>query len=80
MSGYFWFFQNEIAEVTVKILDGSPINGHFWLFLASMTDVETTVTVRKLTGSHCLDTGTCPTRVYILEPGKVEGRVDLTAF
>ena len=79
-SGYFWFFDNQIPEVTIKILDGSTINEHFWLFLSSMTDVEVVVTVRKLMGSHCLDTGTCPTRVYTLAPGTVEGKVDLTAF
>ena len=24
----------------IKVLDGTPINGHFWVFVASMTDVE----------------------------------------
>ena len=44
-SGYFWFFDPGNAEVTVKILDGRPVNGHWWVFLASMTDVEHTVRV-----------------------------------
>lgn len=44
-SGYFWFFDPGNAEVTIKILDGRPVNGHWWVFLASMTDVEHTVRV-----------------------------------
>lgn len=44
-SGYFWFFDPGNAEVTLKILDGRAVNGHWWVFLASMTDVEHTVRV-----------------------------------
>jgi len=46
-SGYFWFFSPGNIEVTVKILDGRPVNGHWWVFLASMTDVEFTATVSR---------------------------------
>jgi hypothetical protein len=45
-SAYFWFFAPDNVELTVKILDGRAVNGHFWVFLASMTDVEFDVTVR----------------------------------
>lgn len=38
-SGYFSFFDSGNVEITVKILDGRPVNGHFWVFVASMTDV-----------------------------------------
>jgi hypothetical protein len=79
-SGYFWFFDDELVEVTAKIIDGSAVNGHFWLFLASMTDVEVVVTVSRFTGSYCLDTQTCPTRVYTLAPGQVVGVADLEVF
>lgn len=79
-SGYFWFFQPEVSEVTVKMLDGRPLTGHYWIFLASMTDVDVTVTLRKLLGSYCQDQGTCPTQVYHLPPGATEGIVDLQAF
>lgn len=79
-SGYFWFFDPEIGEVTIKILDGRELTSHFWIFLASMTDVDVTVTVRKLMGSFCQDQGTCPTLVYHLPPGAVEGMADLQAF
>jgi len=79
-SGYFWFFDPEISEVTIKILDGRELSAHFWIFLASMTDVDVTVTVRKLMGSFCQDQGTCPTLIYHLPPGAVEGIADLQAF
>ena len=32
-------------EVFVKILDGTPINGHHWIFYAGLTDLEYTITV-----------------------------------
>jgi len=79
-SGYFWFFDPEISEVTIKILDGREISSHYWIFLASMTDVDVTVTVRQLMGSFCQDQGTCPTLIYHLPPGAVEGIADLQAF
>ena len=43
----FWFFEPAIPEVTVKILDGSAINEHHWLFASSMTGVEFTLRVRR---------------------------------
>lgn len=46
-AGYFWFFDPGNTEVTVKILDGRAVNGHWWVFLASMTDVEFTATVSR---------------------------------
>ena len=79
-SGYFWFFQPEVSEVTVKILDGRALTGHYWIFLASMTDLDVTVTVRQLTGFDCQEQGICPTKVYHLPPGAVEGIADLQAF
>jgi hypothetical protein len=79
-SGYFWFFQPEISEVTIKILDGRALTSHYWIFVASMTDVDVTVTVRKVTGSFCQDQGTCPTLTYHLPAGAVEGIADLQAF
>lgn len=46
----FWFFDPRNPEVIVKILDGTRINGRFWLFLSSMTTVEFTLHVRR-----CID-------------------------
>ncbi len=52
-SGYFSFFDPKNVEVTVKILDGRPVNGHWWVFIASMTDLEVEVAVsRTLNSCH----------------------------
>ena len=39
-TGSFWFFRPENSEVVVKVLDGRPVNGRFWVFYAGMTTVE----------------------------------------
>ena len=44
-TGFLWFFQPENIELVVKMLDGRPINGHFWLFWGGVSDVEYTIRV-----------------------------------
>ncbi|MEM8929964.1 MAG: hypothetical protein AAGE94_02250 [Acidobacteriota bacterium] len=44
-TGAFWFFDPENLEVTVKVLDGRPINGHFWVFNGSLTNVRYDISV-----------------------------------
>ncbi len=44
-TGTFWFFNEENVEVVVKVLDGRPINGHWWLFYGALSNVEYTLTV-----------------------------------
>lgn len=39
-SGLFWFFRPENVELTLKVLDGCPVNGHWWVFLSSGSTVE----------------------------------------
>ena len=39
-AGILWFFDRENAEVLVKVLDGCAINGHRWVFVAPVTDLE----------------------------------------
>ena len=38
-SGLLWFFDNENAEVLVKVLDGCAQTGHRWVFMAAATDL-----------------------------------------
>lgn len=38
--GLYWFFGPENQEVAVKLLDGRPINGHWWLFAGTLTELE----------------------------------------
>ncbi|MEM6706629.1 MAG: CapA family protein [Acidobacteriota bacterium] len=47
-TGYFWFFDEDNVEVVAKVLDGRSINGHFWVFFASLSNVEFTLVVVDL--------------------------------
>lgn len=60
-SGYVWFFAPDNVELTVKILDGRAVNGRWWVFLASMTDVPFTVTIQQ-----------CPTNPQVGQPCNVK--------
>ena len=44
-SGMLWFFAPENWEMLIKILDGCPVNDHFWVFAAATTNVEYRMTV-----------------------------------
>ncbi len=46
-SGYFYFFNEENIEITIKMLDACEIGSFnsFWFFGAAMTDVEVALTV-----------------------------------
>ena len=56
----------------VKILDGTTVNGHFWVFYGALSDVEYTLRVT--------DTMTGAVRTYTNPPGSICGRADTTAF
>ncbi|HBL25479.1 MAG TPA: hypothetical protein DD490_01450 [Acidobacteria bacterium] len=82
-SAAFWFFGPDNVEVTVKVLDGRPVNGHWWVFLASMTDLELTVTVLENL-DDCLRLPSvppsCPTRTYRQTAGANRNLIDVQAF
>ncbi len=44
-SGGFWLFSQDNIEVGVKILDGSAVNGKFWVYNGAATDLAYTLTV-----------------------------------
>ena len=48
-SGLLWFFRPENWELQVKVLDGCPVNGRYWVFAAGTTNVEYDLTVTDLT-------------------------------
>ena len=82
-AGYFWFFDSADIELTVKILDGRPVNGHYWLFAASMTDQPFTLSVMDTAGSCSLQPVTpppCPTRQYLNPPHANQNIIDLELF
>jgi len=50
-TGGFWFFDPANQELTVKVLDGRAINGHFWFFYGALSNVAYEITVTdQLTG------------------------------
>jgi uncharacterized repeat protein (TIGR01451 family) len=44
-TGYLWFFTSSNVELVVKVLDGRPVNGHFWVFYGALSNVKYTITV-----------------------------------
>ncbi|HEY0781628.1 MAG TPA: ELWxxDGT repeat protein, partial [Thermoanaerobaculia bacterium] len=71
-TGAFWFFDAANLEVAVKVLDGRPIDGHFWVFYGALSDVEYALTVT--------DTETGLSRVYQNPAGRLASVGDTTAF
>ena len=60
-SGLFYFFETANWETLVKVLDGCAINGHWWVYAASATDLGLDVTVT--------DTATGAVKNYPKGPG-----------
>ncbi len=70
-TGAFWFFRASNVELVVKVLDGRPVNGHWWVFYAGLSDVEYTLTVTR---------EAAPAAVYSNEPFALRSGADTTAF
>jgi hypothetical protein len=71
-TGAFWFFDPANLEVMVKVLDGRAVNGNFWVFYGSLSNVEYTVTVT--------DTTTGAKKSYHNAPLQFASRADVDAF
>ncbi len=71
-TGSFWFFDSENIELVVKVLDGRPINGHFWVFYGALSNVEYTLTVT--------DTVTGLVKTYFNPRGQFGSRGDTAAL
>lgn len=71
-AGAFWFLSENNVELVLKILDGRPVNGRYWVFLGSLSDLEYTVTVTDL--------ATGATRSYSNPRGRLASVADTSAF
>jgi hypothetical protein len=71
-TGALWFFGPDNLELAVKVLDGRAVNGHFWVFYASLTNVEFTLKVT--------DTETGNVRTYANPPGRLASLADTAAL
>jgi PKD repeat protein len=59
-------------EVFLKLLDGTSVNGHYWVFYGGLTDVEYTLTVTEIaTGRQ---------KSYLKPAGSSRGGFDTSAF
>ena len=68
----FWFFDSSNIELVVKVLDGRPVNGHFWVFYGALSNVQYTITV--------FDTLTGSTKTYTNPSGQLASVADTSAF
>jgi virginiamycin B lyase len=71
-SGYFWFFSPSNIEITVKVVDGRPVNDHFWVFIGGMTNVHFSLVVQ--------DTVTGKSKTYTNPQGQFLSLGDTSAF
>lgn len=71
-TGSFWFFSSTNLELVIKILDGTPVNGHFWVFYGALSNVEYTITVT--------DTVTGLVKMYFNPNGQLASVADISAF
>ncbi len=71
-TGYFWFFNPSNVEVVLKVLDGRPLNGKFWVFYGALSSVEYTLTVT--------DTETGAVKTYTNPSGRLASVADTGAF
>jgi hypothetical protein len=71
-TGSFWFFDNANLELVVKVLDGRPVNGHFWVYYGALSDVEYRITIT--------DTATGVQEIYVNPAGRLASAADVSAF
>lgn len=71
-TGAFWFFDSSNLELVVKVLDGSALNQHFWVFYGALSNVQYEI---KVTDTH---TGTV--RTYTNPQGTQASAADTVAF
>lgn len=71
-TGSFWFFDASNLELMIKLLDGRQINGKFWVFYGSLSNIEYEITVT--------DNETGRTKTYTNPQGQVASVTDTEAF
>jgi hypothetical protein len=71
-TGYFWFFNSSNVELIIKILNGQPINGCFWVMYGALSDVEYTISI--------LDTQTGKVKTYFNPAHTLASYADIYAF
>jgi hypothetical protein len=71
-TGAFWFFSADNLELMVKMVNGTGLNGHFWVYTGALSNLEYTLTVTDIvTGAE---------RVYHNPPSLFGNVADVNAF
>ena len=52
-TGAFYWFDPQNIELTIKVLDGRGINGHFWVFYGALSNVEFSLLVTDTLTGEC---------------------------
>jgi|SRR5215213_5735992 len=76
-AGYLWFFEGKNPEILIKILDGRLVNGHWWVFISSNTNLEFKVYVGQRIES---DPPFFGEKVYVSPAGANKNFIDTTSF
>lgn len=71
-TGYYWFFGVDNLELVIKVLDGTPVNQHWWVFYGALSTVEYTIVVT--------DTATGTQKTYANPSGHLGSVADTSAF
>jgi hypothetical protein len=71
-AGYLWFFNPAEVDLVVKIVDGTEVNGFFWLFYGALSNVQYTLRVT--------DTQTGHTKTYTNPQGTLASVADTSAL
>ncbi|HEX6203100.1 MAG TPA: hypothetical protein VF100_08875, partial [Thermoanaerobaculia bacterium] len=71
-TGAFWFFRPANLELMVKVLDARPLDGHWWVFSGSLSDVEHRLEV--------VDRVSGLLRCYVNPPYTLGSHADTAAF
>ena len=71
-TGYFWFFSSNNVELMIKVVDGSKVNGHFWVFYGALSNIAYTINIT--------DTATGASRTYANPQGTLASIADTAAF
>ncbi len=71
-TGYFWFFRDTNVELVIKALNGTAVNGRFWIFYGALSSVEYELRV--------LDTVSRRLKSYNNPPRNLASVADTSAF
>ncbi|HTR01942.1 MAG TPA: hypothetical protein VMN82_02005 [Thermoanaerobaculia bacterium] len=71
-TGYFWFFDAANIELMVKTLDGTSVNGHYWVFSGALSNVHYRIVVTDL--------ATNAVQTYDNPQGQLASFADTSAF